>query len=58
MKKASKRLWICLALTLLLTACGEPAAPPAAEDEGPTVNYEDYVQSVTDRKITDLISAA
>ena len=58
MNKASKRLWICLALTLLLTACGEPAAPPAAEDEGPTVNYEDYIQSVTDRKITDLISAA
>ena len=53
MNKASKRLWICLALTLLLTACGETAAPPAAEDEGPTVNYEDYIQSVTDRKITD-----
>lgn len=56
-----KLLWkwfsLLLALTLMLTACGGET-PPADEDDGPDVNYEDYVQSVVDRKITDCITQA
>lgn len=57
MKKICRWLPLLLAFTLLLTACGGDAQPPAEEDDGPTINYEDYVKPVTDRTVTDLITA-
>ena len=48
---------VLLALTMLFTACGAPAEPPATpeEDPGPSINYEDYIQPVVDRRVGDLI---
>ena len=57
MQKISRWLPLLLALALLLTACGGETQPPVQEDDGPTINYEDYVKPVTDRRITDLITA-
>lgn len=60
MKRLSKLLAFLLALALLCTACGEPADTPAtpSEDPDPTVNYEDYIQPVVDRKVGDLMTPA
>ena len=57
--KSIHRVWLLLlAAVLLLSACGEPADTPAApeEDPGPSINYEDYVKPVVDRKVGDLMT--
>ena len=54
MKRIAKWTALLLALALLTTACG--GEQPADEDNGPTINYNDYVKPVTDRKIGDLIT--
>lgn len=48
---------VLLALTMLFTACGAPAESPATpeEDPGPSINYEDYIRPVVDRRVGDLI---
>ena len=50
---------VLLALTMLLTACGAPAETPVApeEDPGPSINYEDYIKPVVDRRVSDLMTA-
>lgn len=59
MKKLSAFLLAMLMMTVLLTACGGGAASNPAqqeEDTGPSINYEDYVQPVVDRKVSELIT--
>ncbi len=59
MKKIRFILALVLAMTLLVTACGGDVTPPAeqGEDTGPSINYEDYITPVVDRKVSDLITA-
>ena len=59
MKKLSAFLLAMLMMTVLLTACGGGAASNPAqqeEDTGPSINYEDYVKPVVDRKVSDCIT--
>lgn len=57
MKYFHRMFLVLLALTMLLTACGTPAETPATpeEDAGPSINYEDYIRPVVDRRVGDLI---
>lgn len=57
MKYFHRVFLLLLALTMLFTACGAPAESPATpeEDSGPSINYEDYIQPVVDRRVGDLI---
>lgn len=53
MKKFRTVCLVIVALMLLVTACGGQSA----ENTDPDVNYNDYVKPITDRKITDCITA-
>ena len=48
-----------LAMVWLCTACGNDVDTPVPEEEtsGPSINYEDYVKPVVDRRVGDLITA-
>ena len=59
MKKILALLLALLMLVMVATACGDNAAPPAANEEeepAPSINYEDYVKPVVDRKVSDCIT--
>ena len=59
MKKLLALLLAILMLAMVATACGDNAAPPATEEEEeptPSINYEDYVKPVVDRKVSDCIT--
>ena len=62
MKKMMKLTALLLAMLLLLTACGgtdthKDSDKDKDEDTGPSINYEDYIDPVVDRRVADLISA-
>jgi len=58
MKKILALLLAMLMLMMGLAACGETADAPDTpeEDPGPSINYEDYVKPVVDRRVEDLIT--
>ena len=62
MKKMTKWLWLVLALVLLLTACSDDTGRDRdrddGEDTGPSINYEDFIDPVVDRKVSDCITTA
>lgn len=64
MKKLTKLWPLLLAMLLIVTACGEAGGSAdkkgtttTTEDPGPDINYEDYIDPVVDRKVTDYITA-
>lgn len=60
MKKLPALLLALLLLATCATACGEQADPPVVneEDPAPSINYEDYIKPVVDRKVSDCITEA
>ena len=61
MKKIPALLLALLLLATCATACGEQADPPVVNEEddpAPSINYEDYIKPVVDRKVSDCITEA
>ena len=61
MKKLLALLLALLLVATFATACGEETPPPVVEEEDdttPSINYEDYVKPVVDRKVSDCITEA
>lgn len=61
MKKILALLLAMLLLAVCVTACGEDTAPPVVDEEEeptPSINYEDYVKPVVDRKVSECITEA
>ena len=61
MKKLLALLLAVLMLAAFATACGEETPSPVVEEEDdttPSINYEDYVKPVVDRKVSDCITEA
>ena len=61
MKKLLALLLAVLLLATFATACGENTDPPVVDEEeepAPSINYEDYVKPVVDRKVSDCITEA
>lgn len=61
MHKIYRVALVMLAAVLLLTACGKKGGSSKDSDKkggttGASINYEDYITPVVDRKITDCIS--
>ena len=58
----TKWLWLVLAAVLLLSACGEADTDRKkdaddGDDTAPSINYEDFIDPVVDRKVSDCITA-
>lgn len=62
MKKLPALLLALLLLATCATACGEQVDPPVVNEEdddpAPSINYEDYIKPVVDRKVSDCITEA
>ena len=61
MKKTAKWLLLTLAAVLCLTACGKADTDRNTDkndkdDPAPSINYEDYIDPVVDRKVADCIT--
>ena len=59
MKKLSALLLAMLMMIVMFTACGGGNTSNTTgqdEDTGPSINYEDYVKPVVDRKVSELIT--